>query len=239
MKKKKMPMKIEMIEMIKINRSSSILSGVFVPEAVAARFAIYPITVLSPVLITTPFPCPSLQIVPKKAILSVSRAFFGAVHFEDRRRSLDSPVNEELSTFISCVSIILISAGILSPVLTNIISPGTNYEAGLLIFFPFLMIFVVCGTNFLNDSIKASLLAFYMNVTTHVKVTTITRTIPRYNYKFISTNHINSHLYNQYDQDNTPQNTMQLQPTKAVRRTMSFPGTAGDTRDLPFFLSFD
>ncbi len=143
MKKKNMPMKIEIIEMIKMKRSSSVLRGVFEVEAVAARFAIYPITVLSPVLITIPFPCPSLQIVPKKTKLSVSSAFFGAVHLEERSRSFDSPVKEELSTFKSCDSMILKSAGILSPVLTNMMSPGTSCEACLFIFLPFLRIFTV------------------------------------------------------------------------------------------------
>ncbi len=117
---------MEIMEIMKINLSSSILKGVFVPDAVAARLAIWPITVLSPVLITIPLPEPSLQIVPKKARLSVSSAFFGAVHFVDLNSNFDSPVNEELSTFISLHLMTRISAGILSPVFTKIISPGTN-----------------------------------------------------------------------------------------------------------------
>lgn len=74
---------------------------------------------------------------------------------------------------------ILISAGILSPVFTNTLSPGTRYFVSNKISFPSLTTFVAYGTNFLNDSIKASLFAFYIYVTTQVKVTTITKTIPK------------------------------------------------------------
>jgi len=40
MKKKKIPIQIEIMEMMNINLSSSIRNGVFVPEATAAKFAI-------------------------------------------------------------------------------------------------------------------------------------------------------------------------------------------------------
>jgi len=59
------------------------------------------------------------------------------------------------------------------------ISPGTSSLDGISSPLPFLMTLVFYGTMFLNPSISASLFAFYINVTTHVKVTTITNTIPR------------------------------------------------------------
>ena len=46
----------------------------------AAKPAIYPMTVLSPVNMTTPFPVPSLFNVPKKARFLVSRGLSGWVH---------------------------------------------------------------------------------------------------------------------------------------------------------------
>ena len=133
---------IEITEIIAMNLSSSILRGVLVPAAVAARLAIYPITVSSPILITIPFPVPLAQIVPKKARLSVSKAFFGAVHLVVLSKCFDSPVREELSTFISLDSIILMSAGILSPSLTKMRSPGTSIFAAISIVFPPRTIFV-------------------------------------------------------------------------------------------------
>ena len=116
--KKKIPMIIEMTEIIAMNLSSSFLKGVVDVLAVAARFAIYPITVSSPILITIPIPFPSLQMVPKNARLSVSSAFLGAVHMGVLSRSFDSPVKDELSTLNSLDLIIRISEGILSPALT-------------------------------------------------------------------------------------------------------------------------
>lgn len=126
MQKKKNPIQIEIAEIIAMNLSSSFLKGVLVVSAVAARLAIYPITVLSPMLMIMPKPLPSLQIVPKKARLVVSSAFSLFVHSTVRSRSLVSPVREELSTRISVASMILMSAGTLSPSLTYTISPGTS-----------------------------------------------------------------------------------------------------------------
>jgi flagellar biosynthesis protein FliR len=87
--------------------------------------------VLSPVLITIPSPLPSEQRVPKKARLSVSRAFSGAVHSVVLNNSLDSPVKEELLTLSSEDLVILTSAGILSPLTMKILSPGTKFFAGI------------------------------------------------------------------------------------------------------------
>ena len=109
-----------------MNLSSSFLNGVFDALAVAARLAIYPIIVSSPVLMIMPVQSPASQIVPKNARLSVSKAFFSAVHSLVLNNNFDSPVKELLLTFISCDSIILRSAGILFPLSIFTISPGTK-----------------------------------------------------------------------------------------------------------------
>ena len=66
-----------------------------------ARSAIYPITVLSPMLMTIPLPLPSLISVPKKAKFFVSRGLSGEVHSSTLSKGSLSPVKGELSTFIS------------------------------------------------------------------------------------------------------------------------------------------
>ena len=109
-----------------------------------------------------PSPSPSAQRVPKKARLSVSRALSGAVHSVVRNNSLDSPVKDELLTLNSWDLVILTSAGILSPLFIKILSPGTRFFAGILIVLPSRTTLVSYGTNFLKDSIRASLFAFYM-----------------------------------------------------------------------------
>lgn len=118
-----------MHEMILINLSNSFLIGVSPASAVSAKFAIYPIIVLSPMLKTIPFPFPLLQRVPKNATFFVSKIFSGSLQSTDLNKGSDSPVKEELSTFISSEEIILMSAGILSPILTSIKSPVTNFAA--------------------------------------------------------------------------------------------------------------
>lgn len=62
------------------NLSNYFLRGVFPPPPVAAKSAIWPITVLAPIFITTPFPLPSLQRVPKNARFFVSKGYSGWVH---------------------------------------------------------------------------------------------------------------------------------------------------------------
>jgi hypothetical protein len=62
-------------------------------------------------LITIPLPLPSLHIVPKKAIFFVSKGYYGWVHYGDLNNGSTSPVNAELSTFISIDDKILRSAG--------------------------------------------------------------------------------------------------------------------------------
>lgn len=82
--------------------------------ALAARLAICPIKVLSPVAKTTPLPVPSLFRVEKKAMFFVSNGL-SFVHYADLAKSSVSPVKEELSTFIPCESMTLKSAGIFLP----------------------------------------------------------------------------------------------------------------------------
>lgn len=94
--------------------SISIAIGVLPELAVYAKFAIYPITVLSPVLNTMPTPEPLVQEVPKNPTLGLSKIFL-ALSSGDLSRSSDSPVNEALFTFISLVYTNTTSAGILSP----------------------------------------------------------------------------------------------------------------------------
>ena len=109
-----------------INILISFLNGDSPEFELAAKPAIYPITVFSPVYITTPFPVPSLQNVPKNAKFFVSRGFSALVHSGYLISNSDSPVKLELSTFIPLLSKILTSAGILFPFSIITISPGTN-----------------------------------------------------------------------------------------------------------------
>ena len=84
--------------------------------------------VLSPVAKTSPLPEPYLLRVEKKAIFLVSRGL-SLVHSGILSSSYVYPVREELSTFISMESMILISAGIFLPSSTRIKSPTTNSSA--------------------------------------------------------------------------------------------------------------
>lgn len=73
-KKKKANPKDKAIMVIKItNLSNSILKGDLTASPPAAKSAIYPKTVFSPILTTIPLPLPSLHKVPKKAIFAVSK----------------------------------------------------------------------------------------------------------------------------------------------------------------------
>jgi hypothetical protein len=58
-----------------IKLSISLEIGVSDDSAEEARFAIYPITVLSPVLKQIPFPEPAVHDVPKKPTFLVSKIF--------------------------------------------------------------------------------------------------------------------------------------------------------------------
>lgn len=82
-----------------INLLISFFSGDYSSEALAAKLAICPIKVLSPVAKTTPFPPPSLLRVEKNAIFFVYKGL-SSVHYPLLCSSSVSPVKEELSTFI-------------------------------------------------------------------------------------------------------------------------------------------
>ena len=72
--------------------------------------AICPIKVESPVAKTMPFPVPSLFKVEKNAIFFVYSGL-SSLHSGVLSSNYVYPVSEELSTFISCESTILKSAG--------------------------------------------------------------------------------------------------------------------------------
>jgi hypothetical protein len=122
--------------MISTNLSNSILRGEGWLPPVAARSAIWPITVFAPILITIPFPWPYLQSVPKKARFFVSKGYSGWEHSVDRRRGSTYPVKGELSTFISIEETILISAGTFYPLFTWTKSPLTSFYAGIWVSLP-------------------------------------------------------------------------------------------------------
>lgn len=73
--KKTTPIEMAIAAIIFTNLPISIEISVSPASAVYARDAIYPITVLSPVLKTTPVPDPLVQAVPKKATLDASKIF--------------------------------------------------------------------------------------------------------------------------------------------------------------------
>jgi len=150
-----------MHEISKTNLLSSLLRGVSGVTPPVAKSAICPITVWSPMFMTIPLPYPSLTRVPKKAKFLVSRGLSLFVHSTVRSCASTSPVSDELSTFISLLWMILISAGIFSPILISKISPTTSLIAGISLLYPSLMTVEVAGRKFLNPAISASDLAPY------------------------------------------------------------------------------
>lgn len=72
-KKNKMQRKTPIAPMYNVNALIYYLSGVISCPWDDAKSAIYPRTVLAPMLTTTPFPLPSFIKVPKKHRLAVSR----------------------------------------------------------------------------------------------------------------------------------------------------------------------
>ena len=134
--------------MIKLSISLEI--GVSAASAEDARFAIYPITVESPVLKHIPVPDPAVQEVPKKPTFLVSKIFSIGSLSRSICISSDSPVNEALFTFISFDLKMTISHGIFSPVATKIISPGTINFASIFSSLLFLITKAVGGIKFSN-----------------------------------------------------------------------------------------
>ena len=84
--KKTAPSEMAMTVMMSTNLSNYILKGERWFPPVAARSAIWPMTVFAPMLITIPLPEPSLQRVPKKARFLVSKGYSGWVHSGLRSR---------------------------------------------------------------------------------------------------------------------------------------------------------
>ena len=131
--------------------------GVSPESAEDASVAIYPITVLSPVLNTIPVPDPLVHAVPKKATFPLSNMFFYLLS-GFLSNSSDSPVNDALLTFISLLCIIIISAGMLSPMLTSTMSPGTISLALISFLSPSLQTTALGGMKSLNYAIIAAVL---------------------------------------------------------------------------------
>lgn len=128
--KRRPPMKREKNVSLTIKRLISAWRGVNYScyPAEAARLAICPMKVLSPVAKTSPRPVPSLFRVEKNAIFLVSRGL-SLVHSGILSKSSVSPVREELSTFISTEFTILRSAGIFLPSYIRTKSPTTSWSA--------------------------------------------------------------------------------------------------------------
>lgn len=99
-KKRTTPIETAMMEIMMTNLFNSLFSGVSGVAPPIAKSAICPITVLSPMAITIPFPDPSLQRVPKNARFLVSNGF-SEVQSTILNNGSHSPVKAELSTFIS------------------------------------------------------------------------------------------------------------------------------------------
>lgn len=101
-----------------------------------ARFAIYPITVASPILIQIPVPEPAVHEVPKNATFFDSKIFGNGSAPGSTWISSDSPVREALFTLSSLLLKMTKSAGILSPLPTTTTSPGTSNLASTYYFLP-------------------------------------------------------------------------------------------------------
>jgi len=96
--------------------SSFFWSGVCVFFVVWTSFAIFPISVCIPVLITIAFPRPAEMEVPEKTMLCWSAIpFFDSTRVSSFELGVDSPVNAASSVLSSMTSMSLASAGILVP----------------------------------------------------------------------------------------------------------------------------
>ena len=129
--------------------------GVSPESTLEARAAILPMTVLSPHRMTIPRAEPSMQLVEKNARFFDSKTSVSESS-ASRGCGSDSPVKEELSTFMEAAEMIRRSAGIRSPPLTSTISPRTSSRAETLTFSPFRTTSACCGTRFLKLSMIAA-----------------------------------------------------------------------------------
>mmetsp|Transcript_5834 Transcript_5834/g.10319 ORF Transcript_5834/g.10319 Transcript_5834/m.10319 type:complete len:265 (-) Transcript_5834:373-1167(-) len=148
------------------------------PPDDAARPAIRPNTVRSPVMTTTPVAVPSTARVPKKAKFFVSRGL-SSVQSTLRACGSDSPVREELSTFSFETLIMRKSAGTLSPSLISTTSPTTKSAAGTCNCLPSRCTSACGGKKFANISIVFSDLNSCINEKIAVTNTTPVSTHPR------------------------------------------------------------
>mmetsp|Transcript_14183 Transcript_14183/g.36606 ORF Transcript_14183/g.36606 Transcript_14183/m.36606 type:complete len:227 (-) Transcript_14183:772-1452(-) len=114
--------------MMKMKMSISLAIGVWPAVTPVVRLAIRPMTVLSPIPMTTPVAEPSRQNVEKKATLPDSRRMRSESSAERVCGSL-SPVSEELSTLKSLSAMTRMSAGIRAPVAILTTSPRTRSTA--------------------------------------------------------------------------------------------------------------
>ncbi len=101
--------------------------GVFSFFTVATCLAIFPNSVFDPVAMTTVFPLPSVTVVPAKTMLFISATWISfSMIFVCFSTGSDSPVRDASLTCSRNSSIILPSAGTLSPDSSITMSPGTT-----------------------------------------------------------------------------------------------------------------
>ena len=146
-----------------INLFISLCKVVSPLPASEAKFAIFPIKVSAPILMTIPAPLPSLQFVLKNAKFFASKAlsFPLSPHSNDALQAIDSPVSGLLSNWRSpSILNTLKSAGIFSPVLICTTSPFTISLAETFSFWPFLVTVTWTFENDLKESIISPLFSF-------------------------------------------------------------------------------
>ena len=119
--------------------------------------ATFPKYVLSAVKTTTPFAEPLITFVPMKQIVSISERLSiscsdGSSVFSIFLIASDSPVRVDWPTYKSLDSIILMSAGIMSPAESKTVSPKTKSLKATFIFLPFLITVAVVDTSCFNAS---------------------------------------------------------------------------------------
>jgi len=111
---------------------SSSVRGDLVSAVSCVIPAILPISVCIPVRTTTPVALPDATVVPVYAMLSRSasteRSLIALLSFP---WGVDSPVSEKSFVLTSNDSMILMSAGILSPASSCTMSPGTSWFWGV------------------------------------------------------------------------------------------------------------
>ena len=131
MPKNMSPVPTAIIVIILTNRSISLAIGVFSALILVTSRAMSPITVRSPVATAIPKPLPSTQFVERKMPNYGLLKGFSWPMSGDRVNGSDSPVSEELSTFMLSDFTIRMSAGTLSPLLQYTRSPTTIWSAGI------------------------------------------------------------------------------------------------------------